>query len=110
MSGKSSRAKGVRGQGEFSNMLRDRDWMCDQLTSGLSTGDLIGTDPTGKTWLVEVKNCAGILPAHKKQAIEQGRDRRLPWMLASKIADSSSWLIQRQGDVPCVWHSKKEDK
>lgn len=106
MSGRMSRNKGARGQSEFKAMLADRDWVVDSLTAGISSADLIATDPAGVTWCVEVKNCAGILPAHKKQAIEQGRTRRLPWLLASKIAGSSSWLVQRQNELPIVWSAK----
>jgi hypothetical protein len=103
MSGATSRRKGARGQCEAANLLRDRDWVVDQITAGISAGDLIGTDANGKTWCVEVKNCAGILPGHVKQAMEQGKKRRLPWMLMSKIAGTSSWLVQRMGEKPVVW-------
>lgn len=100
------RRKGARGQSEFAAMLRDRDWVCDQITAGIAAADLIGTDPAGKTWCIEVKNCAGILPAHKQQAQVQAKKRGLPWLLASKIEGSSSWLIRRQGEAPAVWHAK----
>lgn len=103
MSGATSRRKGARGQCEVANLLRQRDWVVDQITAGIAAGDLIGTDIDGQTWCVEVKNCAGILPAHVKQAQEQGRKRRLPWMLVSKIAGTSAWLVQRQGKGPVVW-------
>lgn len=106
MSGRMSRNKGARGQSEFKAMLLDRDWVVDTLTAGIESADLIATDPAGVTWCVEVKNCAGILPAHKKQAMEQAKKRRLPWLLGSKIAGSSSWLVQRQNELPSVWHSK----
>lgn len=106
MTGKASRAKGARGQSSFKSMLLDRDWTVDSITCGIAAADLIATDPTGKPWCVEVKNCAGILPAHKTQAMRQGRDRKLPWMLASKISESSSWLIQKQGETPQVWNQK----
>lgn len=106
MSGRMSRNKGARGQSEFKAMLLDRDWAVDTLSAGIQSADLIATDPQCRTWLVEVKNVAGIIPAHKKQAIEQGKARRMPWLLASKIAGSSSWLIQRQGELPQVWHAK----
>jgi hypothetical protein len=89
-----SRNKGARGQSEFKAMLMDRDWRVDTLTAGISSADLIATCPNGKTWCVEVKNCAGILPCHKKQAIEQGRYRRLPWLLASKIAYGRQRLLR----------------
>lgn len=87
-------------------MLRDRDWVVDQVTSGVSSHDFTGTDPAGRTWAIEVKNCAGIIPAHKRQAMAQGKARRLPWMLMNKIAGTSSWLVQRQGELPAIWHGK----
>jgi len=90
------------------NLLRDRDWMVDQITGGIVSHDLTATDTDGRTWAVEVKNCAGILPAHKTQAMEQGKARRLPWLLMNKIAGSSSWLIQRQGMAPAVWGEKMD--
>ena len=100
------RRKGAKGQGIAANMLKDRDYVVDQLTAGLSTADFVVTDADGKTWLVEVKNCAGITQAHLKQAVEQGKSRRLPWMLMNKISGSSSWLIRQQGQKPKVWHEK----
>ena len=108
MSGRMSRNKGARGQSEFKAMLLDRDWSVDTLTTGIASADLIAVDPAARAWCVEIKNCAGILPAHKKQAMEQGKARRLPWLLASKIAGTSSWLVQRQGELPQVWHAKGE--
>ena len=50
--GAMSRRKGAAGQGEFAAMLRDRDWVVDQLTAGLSTGDFVATDPQRVTWIV----------------------------------------------------------
>ena len=108
MSGKASRAKGARGQTAAKALLTSRDYVVDTLTCGVASADLVATDTEGRTWAVEVKNCAGILPSHKKQAIEQGKIRRLPWMLISKIAGSSSWLVQRKGERPSVWHEPIE--
>ena len=108
MTGAASRRKGAKGQNQAATLLRERDWVVDQITAGIAAGDLIGTDSAGKTWCVEVKNCAGILPGHIKQAMEQAKKRRLPWMLMSKIAGTSSWLIQRQADKPMVWHERQE--
>ena len=106
MTGRASRAKGARGQSVAASLLRDRDWVVDQITAGIGSHDFTATDPDGRTWAVEVKNCAGILPGHKRQAMEQGKARRLPWLLMNKVAGSSSWLVQRQGAAPCVWHEK----
>lgn len=108
--GLSQRRKGAAGQGIAANLLRDRNYSVDQLTAGLSTADFVATDTDGKTWLVEVKNTATITNSHVKQAVEQGKARRMPWMLMNKIAGSSSWLVRRQGGKPIVWHEKDSDK
>ena len=106
MTGRASRSKGARGQTAFKSLLLDRDWTCDSITAGIAAADLIATDTDGLSWCVEVKNCAAITPAHKRQAMEQAASRRLPWMLANKIAGSSSWLVQRKNHPPAVWHRK----
>ena len=41
--------------------------------------------------------------AHRQQAMRQAQARKMPWMLASKIAGTGSWLVQRQGDRPVCW-------
>ena len=100
---KASRAKGRKGQQEAAELLRSRDWSVAELNAGTASEDFIAVSPDGKSYSVEVKNTVAITLAHKRQAIAQGRARKLPWLLASKIADSSSWLIQRQGEKPIVW-------
>lgn len=106
MTGRASRSKGARGQSEFKALLLDRDWTVDSITAGIAACDLIAADPGGTQYSVEVKNCAGILPAHKRQAMAQAKARKLPWLLASKIAGTASWLVQRQGATPVVWSGK----
>lgn len=103
MSGAISRRKGRAGETTAKALLTARDWVVDDLTSGLATGDLIATDANSNTYLVEVKNCASITTAHRDQAMRQGKERRLKWMLMSKLAGTSSWLIQRQGQRPVIW-------
>ena len=105
MSGKASRSKGRRGQTEFAALLASRDWTHVETAAGKATEDFLAIDPHGIAWSVEVKNCSGILPAHKTQAMAQAKARKARWMLASHIAGSSSWLIQRQGERPVVWHN-----
>ena len=102
--GKAARDKGRRGQREAQALLRQRDWTVAELNAGTAVEDLIATDPYGKAWSVEVKNTMAITTAHRVQAMMQGMARRLPWMLMSKIANSSSWLVQRQGHRPAMWH------
>lgn len=103
--GLSQRRKGRLGQSVAANLLRSRDWVVDEISAGIRREDLVATDPNGRGWSVEVKNAAGILPGHKKQAMEQAAKRRLPWLLMSHISGTSSWLVQRQGERPVVWHN-----
>lgn len=104
--GKAQRAKGSRGQTAAKHLLLDRDWKVISTTAGIKTEDFVATDQFGKQWSIEVKNCAVITQAHRKQAMDQAKKRGLPWMLISKIAGTSSWLVQRQDCLPMVWNEK----
>jgi hypothetical protein len=100
-----SRRKGRVGQLAARHLLLERDWSVAELNGGTSVEDFIATDPTGgAAWAVECKNTVAITTDHRKQAMDQAASRRLRWMLISKIAGTSSWLVQRQGERPCVWH------
>ena len=104
MSGKASRSKGRRGESAFKSLLLSRDWTVHDLSAGLASADLIAVDPDGKAWAVECKATAIIsVTVHRKQAMEQAKKARLPWMLANAIAGSGAWLVQRQGERPVVW-------
>lgn len=104
--GASERRKGRVGQSAFAAMLKSRDWTVADLSSGLACEDILATDTEGNLWAVEVKNTASILPGHIKQAMSQAKKRRARWMLANKLAGTSSWLIRRQGMKPSVWHEQ----
>ena len=106
MSGKSTRAKGRRGQSAAANLLRDRDWTVADLSAGTASEDLLATDLDGKTYAVEVKNTIDIRQSHVRQAQEQAALRKLPWMLMNKISGSRSWLVRRHGEQPWVWVEK----
>ena len=102
---KASRDKGRRGQREAQALLTSRDWSVAELNGGTSAEDFIAVDRwDGKSYSVEVKNTVSITTAHRAQAMTQAKARSLPWMLLSKIAGTSSWLVQRQGHRPAVWH------
>jgi Holliday junction resolvase-like predicted endonuclease len=109
MSGAATRRKGRVGETTAKELLTARDWVVDDLTSGLATGDLIATDADHNTYLVEVKNCAGITTAHRDQAMRQGKERRLRWMLMSKLAGTKYWVVQRQGGRPVLWSEGVEE-
>ena len=106
--GKASRSKGRRGQQEARTLLESRDWTCAELNAGTSAEDFIAVSPEGKSYSAEVKNTVSITTAHREQAMRQAKARRLPWMLLSHIAGTSSWLVQRQGETPVVWSLKGE--
>jgi len=101
-----ARAKGRRGQQEARLLLQSRDWSVAELNNGTAVEDFWACDlANGKTYSVEVKNTAAITTAHRKQAMAQAAKSKLPWLLMSHIAGTSSWLVQRQGERPAVWHS-----
>lgn len=103
---KASRNKGRRGQQAAQDLLRSRDWSVAELNAGTAVEDFIAVSPDGRSYSVEVKNTVAITTAHRSQAMAQAKARKLPWMLLSKIGGTSSWLIQRQGERPIVWHEK----
>lgn len=105
---KAARDKGRRGQREAQALLQSRDFRTAELNAGTAVEDMIATDANGTAWAVEVKNTVVITTAHRQQAMTQAKARRLPWMLLSKIAGTSSWLVQRQGQRPVVWHEQGE--
>jgi hypothetical protein len=105
--GSASRAKGRKGQCAAQHLLQGRDWSVAELNGGTAVEDFIAIDPDGKSFSVEVKNTVSITQAHRAQAIMQAAKRRLPWMLLSKIAGTSSWLVQRKGELPVVWTEVK---
>lgn len=104
-----ARSKGRRGQQQAQAVLADRDWSIAELNAGTSVEDFIGVDPSGKSWSIEVKNTANIMTVHRKQAMEQAKKRRLPWMLMSHINGTSAWLVQRQGMTPTVFNGSTTD-
>lgn len=99
---KSQRDKGRRGQREAADMLRSRDWSVAELNSGTVAEDFIAVDPSGRSYSVEVKNTVAITTAHRQQAMTQAKARKMPWMLVSRIAGTSAWLVQRQAEQPVV--------
>ena len=107
--GRMQRNKGARGQREFANMLRDRDWSVDDTRTGKSCEDIIAVDPDGVTWSVEVKNTKIITPEHEQQARRQAKARGLPWMLANHLHNTRAWLIRRNDGYIGIWKDGKRD-
>ena len=50
---------------------------------------MIATAPCGTVYAIEVKNTAAITTAHRKQAIEQAKERKAAWMLARARSQAS---------------------
>ena len=104
--GKSPRSRGRRGESACKALLTSRDWTVHDLTAGLASADLIAVDPNGRSWSVEVKATSAIAVAtYRKQAMEQAKKARLPWMLVCAIHGTSAWLVMRQGEQPVVWRN-----
>ena len=104
ISQKGKRRKGLNGRYHFRLLLEARNWTVTTTTEGRPGEDLLATDPDGKVWAVEVKDVKAIDPRHRDQARQQAKARKARWLLASHIYGTSSWLIQRRGYLPCVWH------
>ena len=101
-----SRRKGRRGESEFKNLLKEKDWVVHDLTSGDKCEDFIATDPRGRTWSVECKNTIILkILDFLKRARHNAKRSKKPWLLAMKLPrHDSSWLIYRKGRKPTVWN------
>lgn len=102
---RSQRTKGRRGQAEFASVLQERDWTVIPITGGVMAEDIVATSPQGKQYSVEVKWQKLIqLEAFERQAREQAKQRKLPWMLACRLqGHAGAWLVFRQDEQPVVW-------
>lgn len=99
-----SRAKGRAGQGEFANLLRERDWLVTATSCGLKQEDIVANDQDGCGWSWEVKKCRLVdVPRFVAQARRQAESRRLRWALGCHLHGTSHWLVLRQGYPPTVW-------
>lgn len=100
-----SRNKGRRGEQEATHALTDRDWEIVELGAGRGQEDKIVCDPNGQRWSLEVKNCKLLKWADwEKQAREQAKARKLPWMLMARLPGyAGTWIVARQGERPAVW-------
>ncbi len=104
-----SRAKGRRGQGEFGNLLRERDWKVTATSCGIKQEDIVATDDLGVSWSWEVKKCRLInVPECLSQARRQADERGMRWALACHLHGTAHWLVFRQGHDPVTWRSTRE--
>lgn len=107
MTGAGRRRKGVNGQSRFAALLRERDYDVTPITAGVLAEDLLARQD-GATWSVEVKNTKTWHQGYLEQAKRQAKERKARWMLAWRIPGTSSWLVQRYGERPAVWHEREE--
>lgn len=105
---KSQRDKGNRGHREAVQELLNRDWHVVETRGGKKSDDAIAIDPNGRTWSVEIKNQTSIrMKDFEKQAREQAKDRKLPWMLMVKIAGHKAFLVARKNMPLTLWSQLK---
>ena len=103
--GKMQRSKGRRAETEFKHALSNRDWIVADLSAGCNDADLIATDPAGTTYIVECKHHKLLKPDEwRRQAIEQARKHKRPWMLAYRVPGYAGlWIVERQSERPVIW-------
>lgn len=106
MSGNKSRRKGKVGEREFRLLLESRDWTVVNTADGDRVEDCVAVDrANNKAWSVEIKNTKLTnWDKFRKQAREQAKKTRLPWLLAIKIPGTKNWIVERQGERVSVWH------
>lgn len=106
-----SRRKGKAGECAVQHLLEDRDWTIDRTRCGVTTDDMIATDPQGRAWSVECKRTKITdWPKFKAQAMSQAKARKLPWMLVVHIPGTSDYVILRQGQRCSLWSSGVSDE
>jgi Holliday junction resolvase-like predicted endonuclease len=99
---RSERTKGARGERAAERLLISRGFVCERTREGRGSCDIVAVDPEGRTWAVEVKNRAIIVPReHVEQARRNAGSRR--WMVLAHIEGTRSWLVLGQGRTPQVW-------
>jgi len=105
--GRMQRTKGARAQTAAKALLTERDWTVVSTSSGASQEDLVASREDLGLWSVEVKDCKLLnLPKWRKQARDQAKRSKLPWMLLAHIPGTRSWLVERQGERAVVWHER----
>lgn len=103
MSGSRSRSKGRRGESAAKRLLIERDWtMLADTTAGVSECDLVASKG-GIVFAIEVKNREIIHPSEFRAQAIRNTKKGTHWMWLAKIAGTRSWLVERQGERPCVW-------
>ncbi len=105
MSGCLSRNKGRRGEREAVDLLTERGWEVIELGPGRLAEDVVATDPRGTTHAVEVKHhVVWRLADWRKQAKEQAKRRRHPWLLMCRVPNMPGCFYVEGAEVkPVVW-------
>ena len=107
MTGRQSRAKGRQGETTARHMLEERDYECEDLSAGRASCDILACSSKGVWFSVEVKNRDVIPVLDARKQARQNAKRGTRWMTMCHIAGSRSWLVERQGERPTVWHERE---
>jgi len=102
--GRSPRSKGRQGETRALHLLQSRDYSCEDMSAGKASCDILAIDTYGAVWSVEVKNRDIINVRDFRDQAKRNAKPRTRWMVLAHIAGTSSWLVERQGARPCVWH------
>ena len=105
MGANSSRSKGRKGETDARLLLEERDYTCEDLSAGRSSCDILALKD-GVAWAVEVKDQVSIrMYDYRKQARANAK-KGMRWMVMAHICGTRSWLVEKQGCKPTIWHER----
>ncbi len=110
---KMQRTKGKTAQRECRYLLQENDWGVIDVLQNEDADDLVVTTPSNTTtYSCEVKHHKIInLGAFVKQAREQSKKRKLPWMLCCQLPGyPKSWLVLRENKQPEIWQKRETNE
>lgn len=107
MSGSKSRDKGCRGEAEARAVLGEHDFAVIEQPRGRATCDCIA-HKDGTMYAVEVKYAEAItLAKWRKQAREQGKALKMPWLLMVRLpGHPRKFYVEGANVEPSVWRGR----
>jgi predicted RecB family endonuclease len=100
-----SRAKGRKGETTARLLLESRDYTCEDLSAGRASCDILAIKD-GVVHAVEVKDQVSIRMYDFRKQARANAKKGVRWMVMAHICGTRSWLVERQGERPCVWHER----
>lgn len=99
------RRKGRVAQTELRHLLEENDWQVIDTSSGQAVEDMVVQAPYGTMFSCECKAHKNMnLGVFLKQAREQAKKRKIPWMLCCRLPEfPRAWLVLRAGLEPVIW-------